>query len=119
MSTRVVAHHAFQAEFDAKKPITLTGVIARIEWVNPHVWIYLDVKGADKSAVTWAVQAGAPAVLSVRGWQKDSLVPGTFVTIDGFLAKNGSLTANGRDVTLPDGKKLCANIPCRCCPTVY
>jgi hypothetical protein len=119
VATPVAAHHAFQAEFDAKRPVTLSGVIVRVNWVNPHAWIYLDVKGVDGRTVTWAVQAAAPQVLTVRGWQKDSLVPGSSVVIAGFQAKDGTKTANGRDVTLPDGRQLCANIPCRCCPTAY
>ena len=112
------AHHAFQAEFDAKKPITLTGVIVRVEWTNPHTWFHLEVKGQDGTPVVWAVQAASPQVLAARGWQRDSLTPGMAVVIAGFQAKDGKPTANGRDVTLPDGRQLCANLPCRCCRVV-
>ena len=112
------AHHAFQAEFDAKKPVTLTGVVVRVEWTNPHTWFHVEVKGEDGTAVVWAVQAASPQVLAARGWRRDSLTPGMSVVIAGFQAKDGKPTANGRDVTLPDGRQLCANLPCRCCPVV-
>jgi hypothetical protein len=107
------AHHAFQAEFDGKKPVTLTGVIVRVEWMNPHAWFHIEVKGPDGTAVVWAVQAAAPHVLENRGWQRGSLTPGMSVVIAGFQAKDGKPIANGREITLPDGKQLCANLPCR------
>jgi hypothetical protein len=113
------AHHAFNLEFDASKPVTLSGVVARVEWVNPHALIYLDVTRRGGTTVRWAIQAGAPAVLAVRGWQKDSLVPGMRVVVDGFRAKSGTPLAHGRDITLPDGRQICANVPCRCCKFVY
>jgi hypothetical protein len=107
------AHHAFQSEFDGKKPVTLSGVIVRVEWTNPHAWFYLEVKGPDGAATVWAVQAAAPQVLWNRGWQRDSLTPGMSVVIAGFQARDGTPTANGREITLPDGRQLCANLPCR------
>jgi hypothetical protein len=112
------AHHAFQAEFDAKNPVTLTGVIVRVEWTNPHAWFHIEVKGRDGKTEVWAVQAASPQVLTDRGWKRESLAPGMSVVIAGFQAKDGKPTANGRDITLPDGRQLCANLPCRCCPVV-
>jgi hypothetical protein len=109
------AHHAFQAEFDAKKPVSLSGVIVRVEWTNPHAWFHIEVKSEDGSKVEWAVQAASPQVLTARGWKRDSLTPGMSVRIAGFQARDGKPTANGRDITLPDGRQLCANLPCRCC----
>jgi hypothetical protein len=109
------AHHSFEAEFDAKKPITLIGVVKRIEWTHPHAWIHVDVKGPDGRNVSWAIQAASPEALTRRGWRTNSLVPGALITIDAFQARNRPATANGRDITLSDGRQLCANIPCRCC----
>lgn len=100
------AHHAFGAEFDANKPIRLTGTVTKMDWVNPHAWIYIDVKD-DKGKVTnWAIETGAPNALARRGWRRDSLKAGTVIIVDGFLAKNGEPMANGRDVTFPDGTRL-------------
>lgn len=103
---RVAAHHAFAAEFDGSKPITLKGKVTRMEWINPHAWLYLDVKMPDGKTVNWGVEGGAPNALLRRGWNKNSVLPGTEVTVEGFRAKDGSNRANGRQVTLPDGKKL-------------
>src|SRR5262249_35542530 len=108
-------HHAFEAEFDIGKRVTLQGVVTKVEWVSPHAWIYLDVTAPDGAVVNWAIQASSPGVLASRGWRRSSVLPGMFITIDAFLAKNGSLTVNGRDLTFPDGRQLCANAPCRCC----
>ncbi len=102
----VVAHHAFAAEFDGSKPVTLKGTVTRMEWINPHAWVYLDVKGPDGKVTNWGVEGGAPNALLRRGWNKGSVVPGTAITVEGFRAKDGSNRANGRDVILPDGKKL-------------
>lgn len=102
----VVAHHAFSAEFDANKPVTLRGTVTKIEWINPHIWISIDVKGPDGKVVTWAVEGGAPNALFRRGWRKDSLPPGTEILVEGFQAKNGTSTANGIDVTFADGRRL-------------
>ena len=100
------AHHAFSAEFDANQPITLRGTVTKMEWVNPHSWLYVDVKGPDGSVTNWAVEAGAPNAMFRRGWNKNSIPVGIEVVVDGYRAKNGKNIANGRDVTLPDGKKL-------------
>jgi len=100
------AHHAFTAEFDASKPVTLRGVVTKMEWVNPHSWIYLDVKKPDGTKESWAVEGGAPNAMFRRGWNKNSIPVGTEVVIEGYRAKNGKNIANGRDVLLPDGKKL-------------
>ena len=102
----VLAHHSFAAEFDAKKPIKLRGTITRMEWINPHAWVHMDVKGPDGKVVQWMIEAGTPNTLFRRGFTKDSLEPGTEILVDGYLAKDGSNRANGRDVTLPDGRKL-------------
>ena len=107
LSTRpVLAHHSFAAEFDANSPVTLKGTITKMEWINPHSWIYLDVKNSDGSTTNWAVEAGAPNAMFRRGWNMNSIQVGTEVVIDGYRAKNGKNIANGKEVTLPDGKKL-------------
>src|ERR1700683_1485374 len=100
------AHHAFAAEFDANKPVTFKGTITKMEWVNPHTWLHVDVKQPDGAAENWAIEAGPPKVLCRRGFTKDSLLPGTEILIDGYQSKDGSHRANGRDLTLPDGRKL-------------
>ena len=100
------AHHSFAAEFDAKRPVKLRGTITRMEWINPHAWIHIDVKDSDGKVVNWMIEAGTPNTLFRRGFTKDSLVPGTEILVDGYLSKDGSNRANGRDVTLPDGRKL-------------
>src|SRR5687767_261308 len=109
------AHHDFRTEFDGKQRVRLVGVITKIEWVHPHAWLYVDVSGPQGEVVHWSVQAASPAALARRGWRKDSLQPGMAVTIDAFRARSGKPVANGRDITLPDGRTLCANLPCRCC----
>ena len=113
--TRLLRHHSFEAAFDVQKRISLQGVVTKVEWVSPHTWIYLDVKGTDGSVVNWAVEASSPGVLASRGWRRLTVLPGMFITIDAFLAKDGSPMVNGRDLTFLDGRQLCANIPCRCC----
>jgi hypothetical protein len=100
------AHHSFAAEFDAKKPISLRGTVTRVEWINPHTWIHIDVKGPDGKVTEWMIEGGTPNTLFRRGITKDSLQPGTEIIVDGYQAKSGSNRANGRDVTLADGKKL-------------
>lgn len=102
----VVAHHAFAAEFDGSKPVTLKGKVTRMDWINPHAWLYLDVRMPDGKVINWGVEGGAPNALLRRGWNKTSVMPGADVTVEGFRAKDGSNRANGRQVTLPDGKKL-------------
>ncbi len=105
-STVIHAHHAFAAEFDARKEVTLKGAVTKVEWVNPHVWIHIDVKKPDGKIESWAIEAGTPNVLFRRGVTKQSLKAGTEVVIDGYQAKDGSHRANGREVRMSDGSKL-------------
>ena len=102
----LAAHHAFTAEFDAQQPVTLHGIVTKVEWTNPHAWINLDVKGEDGQVVAWRVEAGAPNALLRRGFTKNYLPPGAEIVVQGFKAKDGSNRANGSNVTTPDGKKL-------------
>jgi hypothetical protein len=102
----VFAHHAFAAEFDAKKPVKMRGTVTRMEWINPHAWIHIDVKEPDGKVVQWMIEAGTPNTLFRRGFTKDSLAVGTEILVDGYQSKDGSNRANGRDVTFPDGRKL-------------
>lgn len=100
------AHHAFAAEFDANKPVKLEGTVTRMEWINPHAWIHVDVKKPDGTVEKWMIEGGTPNTLLRRGFTKTSLLPGTVIVVDGYQAKDGSLKANGRDLTFPDGRKL-------------
>lgn len=100
------AHHAFAAEFDAKKPVHLEGVVTQVELINPHTWIHVDVKSPDGKVTSWMVEAGSPNVLLRRGFNKNSVPKGIRVVVEGYQSKDGSMRANGRDITLPDGKKL-------------
>jgi hypothetical protein len=100
------AHHAFAAEFDANKPVKLRGTVTKMEWINPHAWIHIDVKKADNSVDEWMIEAGSPNTLLRRGLTKDSLKVGTEILVQGYQSKDGSLHANGRDVTLPNGQTL-------------
>ena len=102
----VVAHHAFSAEFDANMPVTLRGTVTRMEWVNPHAWIHMDVEMDDGSTEAWMVEGGAPNALLRRGFTKNSLPPGTVILVEGYQAKDGAMRANGRDITFEDGSKL-------------
>jgi hypothetical protein len=100
------AHHAFSAEFDSKKPLKMTGVVTKVEFINPHSWIHIDVKDEAGTVTSWMIEGGSPNTLFRRGINKDSLPKGTVVVVDGYQAKDGSNRANGRDVTLQDGRKL-------------
>jgi hypothetical protein len=100
------AHHAFAAEFDAKKPVHLEGTVTQVELINPHAWIHVDVKGPDGAVTNWMVEAGSPNVLLRRGFTKQSVAVGTPVVVEGYQSKDGSNRANGRDITLPNGQKL-------------
>jgi hypothetical protein len=100
------AHHAFAAEFDANKPINLQGTVTKVEWINPHAWIHVDVKKPDGKVESWMVEGGTPNTLFRRGFTKESLKVGTEIKVDGYQAKDGSMRANGRDLTFTDGRKL-------------
>jgi hypothetical protein len=102
----VVAHHAFATEFDANKPIKLQGTVTKIEWINPHAWLHLEVKQPDGKVEQWMIEGGTPNTLLRRGITRDSIKIGTVVLIDGYQAKDSSLRGNGRDLTLANGQKL-------------
>ena len=100
------AHHAFSAEFDQNKPVLLEGAVTKADWMNPHAWIYLDVKDNDSKVVNWAIEMGPPSALLRRGWKKSSMQAGTILKVEGFAAKNGKEFANATNVTMPDGTKI-------------
>jgi uncharacterized protein DUF6152 len=102
----ISAHHAFSAEFDANKPVALKGTVAKVEWINPHAWIHIDVKSPDGKVERWMIEGGNPTVMLRRGLNKDSLPIGTEIVVDGYRAKGHPTRANGRDITFPDGRKL-------------
>jgi hypothetical protein len=104
----LLAHHSFAAEYDANKPIKITGTVSKLEWMNPHARFYVDVKGTDGKVVTWNFELGAIPVLLKQGWRKDSLKAGDQVSVEGSLAKDGSKSANARSVVLANGKKVFA-----------
>ena len=100
------AHHSFAAEFDADKPVTVKGTVTKMDWVNPHSWIYVDVKDGNGAVVNWRFEMGPPNALLRMGWRKDSVPAGTAVEIEGFRAKTGEPVANAKQVKLPDGREL-------------
>jgi hypothetical protein len=106
VAASAAAHHAFAAEFDAKKPLKLRGTVARMEWINPHTWIHLDVKTAGGKVERWMIEGGPPNALYRRGFTKDSLPVGAEIVVEGFRSKDGTLRGNGRDITFADGRKL-------------
>jgi hypothetical protein len=109
MPLPTLAHHAFAAEFDREQPIEITGTVSKVEWMNPHARIYLDVTDADGKTVNWNLEMGSPNGLMRRGWRRDSLKPGDVVTITGWRARNNPLVGNIDDVVMPDGSKIFAD----------
>ena len=104
-----IAHHAFSAEFDQSKPVKVSGEITKLEWVNPHAWLFIDVKGTDGKTVGWRFEMGAPNALLRAGWSRSDIKVGTPVTISGFLARAGGPVGNAFQVRLPDGRDLFAS----------
>jgi hypothetical protein len=102
----VAAHHSFAAEYDSNKPVKITGTVTKVEWMNPHIYYYVDVKGENGAVTNYAVEGGTPGSLYRQGWRKDSLKPGDMVTVDGYKARNGTARINGRKVILPDGTRV-------------
>jgi len=100
------AHHSFAAEFDANAPVVLKGTITKMEWINPHSWIHIDVKNPDGTVTEWMVEGGTPNTLIRRGFTRDSVKAGMEITVEGYRAKSGANRANGRDLILKDGKRL-------------
>ena len=107
-----LAHHSFAAEYDINKPVTVTGTITKVEWLNPHIYFYVDVRDQDGRVANWAVEGGTPNSLRRRGWGKDSLKVGEQVTVDGYMTRKPGIThMNGRGVTLQDGRRVFASGP--------
>jgi hypothetical protein len=102
------AHHSFAAEFDRDQAMKVTGTVTKIEWTNPHIWIYVDIKGSDGTVTNWAFQGGPPAYLTRSGWNRNDLKIGDTINIQGFKAKDGSNHAAGGQITLPDGRRVFA-----------
>ena len=101
-----LAHHSFAAEFDANAPVVLTGTITKMEWINPHSWIHIEVKNPDGTVTEWMVEGGTPNTLFRRGFTRESVKAGMEITVEGYRAKNGANRANGRDLILADGRRL-------------
>src|SRR5688572_23971870 len=108
LAAPLCAHHAFSAEFDANKQVRLRGTVTKMDWINPHAWLHLSVKDTDGKVVAWMIELGPPNALLKRGWNMESVPVGLEVLVEGYQSKDGAKRANGRDVTLPDGKKLFA-----------
>ena len=108
LTSTAVAHHSFEAEYDAKKPVTVTGIVTRFDWMNPHARFYIDVKDENGNVVNWNLELASPNVLTRQGWTRHALKVGDQVTVQGSLAKDGSKMANAREVVLADGKKVFA-----------
>ena len=106
MTVTASAHHAFSAEFDESRPVTLKGVVTEMEWVNPHSWIHIDVKGPDGKVESWMLEAGPPGALVRRGWSKASVPVGLEILVEGYQAKDEAKRANGSIITFTDGRKL-------------
>jgi hypothetical protein len=106
ITPRLIAHHSFFAEFDPARPVKVTGTISKVEWENPHVWYYLDIKGADGKVTTWGFSMNAPGQLMRSGLTKDMLKLGALITVEGFRAKDGSNNANSQKITLPDRQSV-------------
>jgi hypothetical protein len=104
----MLAHHSFSAEFDSTKPVTLKGTVTKVEWLNPHIWLYLDVKDDAGKVTHWQCEGGAPNSLTRNGWTKNALKEGDAINISGTLAKDKSSTCNASQVTLPDGRRVFA-----------
>lgn len=102
----VGAHHAFSAEFDADRPVHFQGTVVKVEWINPHTWIHIDVTGDDGEVVRWMIEGGNPHNLFRRGFTRDTIAVGMQIVVDGYASKDGTRRANGRDLTLPDGRTL-------------
>ena len=105
-SFALMAHHSFSAEYDDTKPVKVTGVVTKVEWLNPHVWFYVDAKDENGKVTSWAFSGGAPGQLMRRGITKDVIQPGMTINVEGFRAKDGSNNANGAKVTFPDGREV-------------
>src|SRR5206468_3964145 len=107
----VAGHHSFAVESDEQKPIALRGTVVKMDWMNPHCWIHLDVKRPDGTVAQWMVEGGAPNALLRRGWTKKSVLPGTEIRVEGYQSRNGELKVSGRDVRFADGTKLFFDLP--------
>lgn len=105
-TVQLLAHHAFSAEFDANRPVQLKGTVTKMEWINPHAWIHIDVTMEDGKVEQWMIEGGTPNTLFRRGFTKQSLMPGTIIMVDGYQAKDGTQKANGRDLTFENGQRL-------------